>query len=564
MKKILFLKKLLILLLSMSQYILSQTFHINGNISTAIVPVKNAEVTFIDANDTTKKYYTLTDNLGKYQLNLITAVNKPDVTLPTKFELAQNYPNPFSGETTITYNLKEPIDVRVKIYNVLGQEIRTFNIGEKFNGIHGIRWDGRDNFRNKAAYGIYFYMMQAGKETQVKKMIFGLGSSGLNHPNLTIQFPEKSLYVAKAQTTDQLKESGNNIFRVRITNSSSTQPQIYSRVFENFIIQRDTTLNFVVDVLGPWRKVKSGITDWLYDIDFPDSKNGWVVGSRGLILNSNDGGETWQQQICPITEPLNAVDFVDKETGWICSNSSILKTADGGKNWIIKYSEDMIEGRFHDIQFLNNKIGFAVGGKSFFGLNGVLLKTTDGGETWQDVIPERLPTLTHISIVDEQNIWICGFGSFGGTLLFTSNLRLTWTKKSLNAPVSWLRAIQFVDKYHGWVGCDDDDAFNFFRTTDGGNTWKSESKETWPLGKGTQSFFFVDSLKGWLGTVPGASTFAIINTTDGGQTWEYLPAGTNIYDVKSFSFINKELGWAVGSEVENAKNKNIILLYNKQ
>lgn len=543
----------------------SQSYLIKGNISTFKVPVKNAEVIFINISDTLKKYSALTDASGNYQVNLITSIKDKEETIPATFELSQNYPNPFSNETVITYKLNEPSNVNIKIYNVLGQEIKTFQIGERFYGIHKINWDGKDNYGKKVAAGIYFYLMQAGKVTNVKKMILGSGS-GLSNLKLTTQQSEESFNPVKTKEISGKLDADSNNYRVKIINNSSTQPQIFSKVQEAILIQRDTTIDYIVDITGPWRKVKSGISDWLYDIDFPDSRNGWVVGSRGLILNSIDGGETWTQQLCPFTEPLNAVDFIDKETGWICSNYSILKTTDGGKNWVVKFSEDMVEGRFHDIQFLNNKIGFVTGGKSFYGSNGVLFKTTDGGETWKNIIPEALPTLTHISIVNENNIWICGFGTFGGTILYSSDSGVIWTKKNLAARASWLRTIQFVDKKNGWVGCDDDDWPSFYRTTDGGDTWRpiTDTVNGWPLAKGAQSIFFVDSLKGWVGTVPGAQTYAILHTKDGGQTWEYLPGGPNIYDVKSFSFINEELGWAVGSNVDNSKNKCVIMIYKKQ
>lgn len=86
---------------------------------------------------------------------------------------------------------------------------------------------------------------------------------------------------------------------------------------------------------------------------------------------------------------------------------------DGGENWEVKYHKDLGEGRFRDIQFLDANIGFVVGGRESFGSTGVLLKTNAGGKTWQQASLSKLSTLTHISIVDKKNIWVCGFG---GTL----------------------------------------------------------------------------------------------------------------------------------------------------
>ena len=308
-----------------------------------------------------------------------------------------------------------------------------------------------------------------------------------------------------------------------------------------------------------WTKVESGVSACLYDIDFVNEKNGWVVGDSGVILNTKNGGETWEKQLCLTEETLFAVDFIDTNCGWICSRNSIIRTTNGGKSWEIKYSEDLGEGRFRDIQFLNMNTGYVVGGRGAFGGQGVLTKTEDGGETWQDVTPQDINTLTHISIVDKQNIWICGFG---GTILNTTDLGLTWIHQDLNvSSAQYLTAIQFVDQYNGWVGGDDNSWLGFFRTTDGGSTWTQRSPDSWPVFLGVQSFFFVDSLYGWLATIPGAGPYAIIQTHDGGQTWEFLPEDMNIYDIRSFYFINKELGFAVGLEEVNTNAEGVILIY---
>jgi photosystem II stability/assembly factor-like uncharacterized protein len=309
--------------------------------------------------------------------------------------------------------------------------------------------------------------------------------------------------------------------------------------------------------VSKWTKIESGVTNWLYDVDFSDAQNGWVVGDSGVILHTKNEGGNWEKQVSPTQEFLSAVEFVDNNYGWICSRNSILRTTNGGYSWEIKYSEDLGEGRFRDIQFLNRNIGFVVGGKGSFGSIGVLLKTDDGGETWQDVAPQSLSTLTHISIVDKQNICMCGFG---GTILSTTDAGLTWTKRTLNiSPSPSLTTIQFVDQNNGWAGSRDD-WLGFYRTTDGGNTWIQRSKESLSI-FGVRTFFFIDPLNGWLGTFPGAGPYAIAQTTDGGQTWEFLPEDMNVYDVKSFFFINKDLGWAVGLQVVNTNAEGTILRY---
>ena len=90
--------------------------------------------------------------------------------MPTEFELAQNYPNPFNPETEIRFGLPEASEVLLRVFNTLGQEIRTLVDRPYQAGFHSVRWDGKDNLGNPVSSGIYFYQIKAGKYVQVKKM----------------------------------------------------------------------------------------------------------------------------------------------------------------------------------------------------------------------------------------------------------------------------------------------------------------------------------------------------------------------------------------------------------
>jgi probable HAF family extracellular repeat protein len=91
--------------------------------------------------------------------------------MPTSLALEQNYPNPFNSETEIRFQLPVPIHVTIIIYNTLGEKIRNLALGKYEAGHYTIRWDGKDNFGNPVASGVYLYQLQAGDFLQVKKMI---------------------------------------------------------------------------------------------------------------------------------------------------------------------------------------------------------------------------------------------------------------------------------------------------------------------------------------------------------------------------------------------------------
>ena len=90
--------------------------------------------------------------------------------IPTEYALSQNYPNPFNPSTTINFALPEADHVVLKIYSLLGEEVRILVDKDFDEGYHTIQWDGKNNNRNPVSSGIYLYKIQAGDFSQVKKM----------------------------------------------------------------------------------------------------------------------------------------------------------------------------------------------------------------------------------------------------------------------------------------------------------------------------------------------------------------------------------------------------------
>ena len=83
-----------------------------------------------------------------------------------RFSLAQNYPNPFNPSTLIRYEIPSAVNVKLVVYNLLGQEVRTLVNEMQAPGAHTIRFDG-----STLASGMYLYRLQAGKFTEVRKMV---------------------------------------------------------------------------------------------------------------------------------------------------------------------------------------------------------------------------------------------------------------------------------------------------------------------------------------------------------------------------------------------------------
>lgn len=91
--------------------------------------------------------------------------------LPSKFALAQNYPNPFNPDTKIEYQLPEASYIRLDIFNILGQKVKTLVDEYKEAGYYQTRWNGFNESGRTVPSGVYFYNMNAEKFSQTKKML---------------------------------------------------------------------------------------------------------------------------------------------------------------------------------------------------------------------------------------------------------------------------------------------------------------------------------------------------------------------------------------------------------
>jgi len=92
-------------------------------------------------------------------------------TTPTEFALRQNFPNPFNPETTIKYDLADGGRVELRIYNMVGQVIRTLVNERQSAGRYSVRWDGKDDRGLSVSSGIYFYRLTSEKFSDVKKLM---------------------------------------------------------------------------------------------------------------------------------------------------------------------------------------------------------------------------------------------------------------------------------------------------------------------------------------------------------------------------------------------------------
>ncbi len=95
----------------------------------------------------------------------------PNVQISKKIKLLDNYPNPFNSSTVIPFKLARAADIRIEIFSLSGQHIKTL-IQQKYQaGSYNVNWNGTDRYNNSVASGVYIYQLRAGGSLMSKKMI---------------------------------------------------------------------------------------------------------------------------------------------------------------------------------------------------------------------------------------------------------------------------------------------------------------------------------------------------------------------------------------------------------
>ena len=141
-------------------------------------PVAGAQVTLFDLADLHQGAVAraMTDESGFFALPLASLGGS---ALPQGFALGPNYPNPFNPSTMIPYQLPMATQVRLDVFNVLGQHIATLVDVEQPAGFHAAQWDATDAAGQAMAAGVYFYRLTVSGGQQTQRMVLVDGQAGI-------------------------------------------------------------------------------------------------------------------------------------------------------------------------------------------------------------------------------------------------------------------------------------------------------------------------------------------------------------------------------------------------
>jgi hypothetical protein len=103
--------------------------------------------------------------------SLATSIERENNSQPNNLNLAQNYPNPFNPTTKIEYSVQTTENIQIKIYNSVGQLVKSLINETKTPGEYSVIWESEDDNGKKVASGVYFYQLQTKDFVSSKKMI---------------------------------------------------------------------------------------------------------------------------------------------------------------------------------------------------------------------------------------------------------------------------------------------------------------------------------------------------------------------------------------------------------
>jgi len=295
-----------------------------------------------------------------------------------------------------------------------------------------------------------------------------------------------------------------------------------------------------------WNDVTpSGTYPGLHGIYAVDLNNIWVVGEEGTILNSTDGGSTWNVITCPVTYSLYNVHFINADTGWVGGDhnsiTEIMRTTDRGLTWELYTLSSASDYGNYDIEFIEGNPGEPPRGFVSAGLS-LVWKTDDYGENWEGTGFGGCGAndLQSICFINKEEGWFVGTPSATQevTIVHTTDGGQTYEiQNNPTDPDIKLNCVSFANAQQGIaVG----NSGTILYTSDGGQNWeiRTYNYNRW------QSVFLTQSGKAWAVGQNGNITYS----TDWGYTWTAQQSGVTS-ELWEIMFINDNEGWIVGGGI---------------
>ncbi|HCN37981.1 MAG TPA: hypothetical protein DIS94_09760 [Bacteroidetes bacterium] len=295
----------------------------------------------------------------------------------------------------------------------------------------------------------------------------------------------------------------------------------------------DDTINFNF-AYAQWIRQSSGIQeDPIRDVEFINRYTGWACGEMNILKTTN-GGLNWLLQPNPATNSIQQLYPVDSNIVYAVGRSNnILKTTNGGENWVKLETGMPPNYAYEGVHFINKDTGWICGSLR-------VLKTTNGGKSFENISVNS--DLEDIRFKNSLEGITCGlFGAF----YRTTDGGYNWLRIPIiiNSGLYTFYRMSFINENTGWMAGGPQEVGDVYKTTNFGISW--------------DSIGVINSGNDWIYTVEfsslntgyaGGEQGRMFKTTDGGSSWkEQQVQQFGIGYIRSIWAYNDSIVWSVGN-----------------
>ena len=265
---------------------------------------------------------------------------------------------------------------------------------------------------------------------------------------------------------------------------------------------------------SPWQPVPLATTSNPLDVAFSDSRHGFLVGSNRLIMESNDGGASWQERALELPEEENfrliSIDFKGDE-GWIVGQPGLLlHSTDAGRNWDRLFLDTKLPGEPYLVTALGaNRAELATN-------VGAVYRTDDAGRSWQALVSDAAGAVRDLRRSDDgRYVSVSSLGNFFATWKPGEAIWQVHQRVSSQR----LQAMGFQPDGHLWMVARGAQ----LRFNNDANDAESWGKAVIPI---TNGYGYLDMAWDPQGAIwTGGGNGTLLVSHDGGSSWRRDPVG---------------------------------------
>jgi photosystem II stability/assembly factor-like uncharacterized protein len=280
-----------------------------------------------------------------------------------------------------------------------------------------------------------------------------------------------------------------------------------------------------------WVYRQTGTTSDLVISQFLSPQLGFVAGDNGTVLRSTDSGTTWTKLASvPVSsesgQVVYGIHFFDATNGLAVGDGyNVWRTNDGGGTWSATPLSTAYNPRC--LAFASSLVGILGTADAYSsppGSNGELWRTSDGGASWSRVLAVSNGSFYHIRFTSAMNG--IALGKFGSSY-WTSDGGQTWTAGTNDAPTYQLTRSTVLNGQTGFAcgirqlsdGTADPTGGSLLRTDDGGHTWSTIDRTSYPVQGVASGVSGILTAAGYAGNV--------LESTDSGTSWQHSTLGSD-------------------------------------